>query len=88
MPKDQRHLQGFVEILATILQSQSACFGKWIPYLSHRDCQARAHLERLSYFGHNEQITAERFYDPLLRHVHDAGASMTLPAWIGTLNGA
>lgn len=68
-PKDQRHLQGFAEMLAAILQSGSACLGKWIPYLSHRDCQARAHLERLSYFLHNQQISAERFYEPLLRHV-------------------
>lgn len=68
-PKDQRHLQGFAEMLAAILQSGSACLGKWIPYLSHRDCQARAHLERLSYFLHNQQISAERFYEPMLRHV-------------------
>lgn len=68
-PKDQRHLQGFAEMLAAILQSGSACLGKWLPSLSHRDCQARAHLERLSYFLHNQQISAERFYDPMLRHV-------------------
>ena len=68
-PKDQRHLQGFAEVLAAILQSGSACLGKWLPYLSHRDCQARAHLERLSYFLHNQQISAERFYEPLLQHV-------------------
>ncbi len=68
-PKDQRHLQGFAEMLAAILQSGSACLGKWIPYLSHRDCQARTHLERLSYFLHNQQISAERFYEPMLRHV-------------------
>jgi len=68
-PKDQRHLQGFAEILAAMLQSTSACLGKWLPYLSHRDCQARAHLERLSYFLHNPQISAERFYEPLLHHV-------------------
>jgi hypothetical protein len=68
-PKDQRHLQGFAEILAAILQSGSACLGKRLPYLSHRDCQARAHLERLSYFLHNQQISAERFYVPLLRYV-------------------
>lgn len=68
-PKDQRHLQGFAEILAAILQSGSACLGKWIPYLSHRNCQARAHLERLSYFLHNQQITSEQFYEPMLRHV-------------------
>lgn len=68
-PKDQRHLQGFAEILAAILQSGSACLGKWIPYLTHRGCQARAHLERLSYFLHNQQISAEQFYEPMLRHV-------------------
>jgi hypothetical protein len=79
-PKDQRHLQGFAEIVAAILQSASACLGKWIPYLSHRDCQARAHLERLSYFLHNQQIDAERFYEPMLRHVLEAfaGASVLL----------
>ena len=68
-PKDQRHLQGFAEILAAILQSGSACLGKWIPYLSHRNCQARAHLERLRYFLHNQHISAEQFYEPMLRHV-------------------
>ena len=68
-PKDQRHLQGFAEILAAILQAGSACLGKWIPFLSHRGCQARAHLERLSYFLHNQQISAERFYEPMLGHV-------------------
>jgi Transposase DDE domain len=79
-PKDQRHLQGFAEILAAILQSGSACLGKWIPYLSHRGCKARAHLERLSYFLHNQQISAEQFYEPLLRHVLAAfaGASVLL----------
>jgi hypothetical protein len=71
-PKDQRHLQGFAEIIAAILQSKSACLGEWIPYLSHRFCGARAHMERLSYFVHNAQITAERFYEPLLRHVLQA----------------
>jgi hypothetical protein len=49
-PKDQRHLQGFSKIVAAILQSKSACFGKWITYLRHRGCQARAHMERLIYF--------------------------------------
>jgi hypothetical protein len=41
MPKDQRHLQGFAEIIAAMLHAQSAWFGKWIPYLGQRDCQAR-----------------------------------------------
>ncbi|OUC12700.1 MAG: transposase [Alkalinema sp. CACIAM 70d] len=68
-PKDQRHLQGFAEMLAAILQSSSACMGQWIPYLSHRDCQARAHLERFSYFLHNRQIGAEQFYEPMLQQV-------------------
>jgi hypothetical protein len=77
-PKDRRHLQGFAEILAAILQSGSACLGHWIPYLSHRGCQARAHLERLSYFLHNQQITAEQFYEPMLRHVLAAFAGETV----------
>jgi hypothetical protein len=67
-PKDHRHLQGFAEIVAAVLQSGEACLGRWIPYLSHRDCQARAHMGRLSYFLHNPQITAERYYEPILRH--------------------
>ena len=73
-PKDTRHLQGFAEIVAAILQSGEACLGRWIPYLSHRDCQARAHMGRLSYFLHNEQITAERYYEPMLRHLLSAFA--------------
>jgi hypothetical protein len=66
-PKDQRHLQGFAEVVAAILQSESACLSQWLPYLSHRDCQARSHMERLNYFVHNEQICAQRFYIPLLK---------------------
>jgi hypothetical protein len=74
-PIDQRHLQGFSENIAAILQSESACFGKWIAYLGHRGCQARAHMERLSYFVHNEHISAERFYEPILCHVLQAFAA-------------
>jgi hypothetical protein len=79
-PKDQRHLQGFAEIIAAILLSGSACLGKWIPYLGHRACKARAHLERLSYFVHNQQISAERFYEPMLNHLLEsfAGESVLL----------
>lgn len=73
-PKDQRHLQGFSEIVAAILQSRSACLGEWITYLRHRDCQARAHMERLSYFVHNQWLTAERFYEPILGYVLQAFA--------------
>ena len=73
-PVDQRHLQVFSEILAAILQSGSGVMGKWIPYLAHRTCQARAHLERFSYFLHNQQITAERFYQPILRPIVSAFA--------------
>jgi hypothetical protein len=68
-PADQRHLSGFAEIMAAILLSQSACLSRWIPNLSHRDCSARSHLERLSYFVHNPRITASIFYEPLLRHL-------------------
>ena len=79
-PKDQRHLQGFAEAVTAILLSQSACRGKWLPYLGHRDCSARSHWDRLSYFLHNPQITAERFYEPLLRHALQAfaGSAVTL----------
>ena len=79
-PKDERHLQGFAETVAAILLSGSACLGKWIAYLGHRGCQARSHLERLSYFVHNAEITAERFYKPLLRQALQAfqGTAVTV----------
>ncbi len=67
VPKDRRHLQGFAEIVAAILQAQSGCLSHWLPYLSHRNCQARSHMERLSYFVHNQQIDADTFYAPLLQ---------------------
>lgn len=67
LPQDRRHLQGVAEAVAAILQSQSAVLGKGIPYLTHRGCSARAHLERLAYLLHNDDITAERFYVPLLQ---------------------
>lgn len=67
-PQDKRHLQGFAEIVAAILQSESGCLSHWLPYLSHRDCQARSHLERLNYFVHNPKIKAEIFYAPLIKH--------------------
>ena len=73
-PIDQRHLQGFAEIVAAVLQSGEACLGRWIPYLSYRDCGARAHMGWLSYFLHNEQITAARYYEPILRHLLSAFA--------------
>jgi hypothetical protein len=66
-PKDFRHLKNCAEIVAAILESESACLAHWIPYLSHRDCQARSHMERLSYFMHNPAITDELFYVPLLK---------------------
>jgi Transposase DDE domain len=66
-PKDFRHLKNCAEIIAAILESESACLAHWIPYLSHRDCQARSHMERLSYFMHNPAISDELFYVPLLK---------------------
>lgn len=75
-PKDQRHLQVFSENVAAILQAQSACLSHWLPYLSHRNCEARSHMERLNYFVHNPNINAETFYVPLLRQF--------LQAWEGT----
>jgi len=79
-PEDRRHLQGCAEIVGAILQSQSACLSHWLPYLSHRNCQARSHLERLSYFVHNRAITAETFYAPVVKHLLQnwVGQAMTL----------
>jgi hypothetical protein len=77
-PHDQRHLQGFAEVVAAILQSQSACMSHWLTYLSHRDCKARSHMERLSYFVHNPQICAQTFYVPLLKQFLPALAGETL----------
>lgn len=79
-PKDRRHLTVFAEIIAAILLSQSACMSHWLPFLSHRSCQGRSHLERLSYFLANPEITAEIFYVPILKQLLQAwaGEAMTL----------
>lgn len=66
-PKDKRHLNVFSENVAAILLSESGCLSRWIKYLTHRNCQARSHLERLSYFVNNPKITPETFYHPILR---------------------
>lgn len=68
-PKEVRHLQGVCEAVGAILQSQQAAPARWLPYLSHRPCGARAHLERLRYLFENPHINAERFYQPLLQRV-------------------
>lgn len=80
LPKDRRHLQGYAEAIAAILQSGSACLSHWLPFLSHRDCGARAQMGRLSYLVHNQQINAQRYYQPLLQQVLQAweGEAMTL----------
>lgn len=83
-PKDQRHLQGFAEVVASILQSQSACLSRWLPYLSHRDCKARSHMERLHYFVHNDHICAQTFYAPLLKHFLQAFAGEALALTLDT----
>ena len=77
-PKDKRHLQGVSEAIAAILQSGSACLSHWLPFLRHRDCNARAHMGRLSYLVNNEAISAARFYEPLLRHTVQALAGESI----------
>lgn len=67
IPKDLRHLKNCAEIVAAILESESACAAHWIPYLSHRKCQARSHMERLSYFLNNPAISDEVLYTPLIK---------------------
>lgn len=78
--KDVRHLRGVSEAVGAILPSQQACAAHWLPYLSHRDCQARAHLGRLHYLLDNPHIDAERFHYPLLQRVLSAfaGSPLTL----------
>lgn len=67
VPKDFRHLKNCAEIVAAILESESACASHWIPYLSHRDCQARSPMERLSYFMNNPAISDKVLYVPLIK---------------------
>ena len=66
-PQDKRHLSVFSENVAAILWSESGCLSRWIKFLKHRDCQARSHMERLSYFVNNPKSTAETFFHPLIR---------------------
>jgi hypothetical protein len=66
VPKDLRHLKNCAEIVAASLESESACAAHWIPYLSHRQCQARSHMERLSYFMNNPAVSDEVLYEPLI----------------------
>ena len=67
--KEVRHLPGVCEAVGAILQSQQTAPARWLPYLSHRRCGARAHLGRLQYLLDNPHISAERFYQPLLQRV-------------------
>lgn len=83
-PKDQRHLQGFAEVVAAILQSQSACLSRWLSYLSHRNCKARSHMERLNYFVHNKHICAQTFYAPLLKQFLQAFSGEALALALDT----
>ena len=77
-PKDYRHLTVFSENLAAILQAQSGCMSHWLTYLSHRSCQARSQMERLSYFLHNPRILSETFYEPLLKQWLNAWEGMSI----------
>jgi hypothetical protein len=83
-PKDKRHLAVFSENVAAILQAESACLSKWIPYLSHRDCEARSHLERLNYFMQNPQINATTFYLPVVKQFLSAWTGMSLELTLDT----
>lgn len=57
---------------------------QWLPYLSHRDCKARSHMERLNYFVHNEHICAPTFYAPLLKQFFQAFAGAALELTLDT----
>jgi Transposase DDE domain len=79
-PADRRHLQGVAEAVSGILQSESGCPSHWLPYLDHRGCQARSHLQRLHDLLLNPAIDAATYYQPLLQHLLQAwtGGTMTL----------
>jgi hypothetical protein len=79
-PKAPRHLQVYAQSLVGILFFGSGCLSHWLPYLSHRDCQARSHLERLSYFLHNPLIELTQYYAPIVTFLLQfwAGQSLTL----------
>jgi hypothetical protein len=83
-PKDKRHLQGFAENIAAILQSQSGCLSHWLSYLSHRQCKARSHLERLSYFVHNPKIDPETFYAPVVKQFRLSLDSRGAPPYLAS----
>lgn len=72
---DQRHLQVFSELVSAILLSQSACASHWLAFMSHRNCAARSHLERVKYFLSNPRIKTDTFYTPLVKQF--------LQAWEG-----
>lgn len=83
-PQDKRHLWGFAENLAAILLCESGCLSHWIKFLQHRDCQARSHMARLSYFVKNPRIKAETFYYPLIRHFLSAWEGMDVTLTLDT----
>jgi hypothetical protein len=83
-PTDKRHLIGFAENVAAIVQAESGCLSHWLDYLSHRCCKARSHMERLSYFVHNPKITSETFYVPLLKQFLQAWAGMAMTLTLDT----
>jgi hypothetical protein len=67
IPKDLPHLKNCAEIVAAILESESACAAHWLAYLSHRNCQARSQMERISYFMNNPAISDEVLYVPVIK---------------------
>jgi hypothetical protein len=83
-PTDKRHLIGFAENVAAIVQAESGCLSHWLSYLSHRCCKARSHMERLSYFVHNPKINAQTFYVPLLKQFLKAWAGMAITLTLDT----
>lgn len=83
-PVDKRHLIGFAENIAAILQAESGCLSHWLSYLSHRCCKARSHMERLSYFVHNPKLTPQRFYVPLVKQFLQAWSGMAMTLTLDT----
>jgi hypothetical protein len=78
IPKDLRHLTNCAEIVAAILESESACLAHWIPYLSHRNCQARSQMERFGGIEPRFKDYKSGTFDILRSKIRDAQALSNL----------
>ena len=58
-PRDKRHLTVFSEIVSAILLSGSATVSHWLPFLSHRHCNAPSYDEIKCNLGITNEANAK-----------------------------